>query len=469
MFKKYFSLNNLSTLLLYFSILAFTVAFNFSDNRSGGWYQQFLPNLNGASISDITFVDSLVGYAVTNNEAVNDTDYILKTTNGGNIWNIIRTDIQTFAGFNKIVFLNKDTGYTCGVSDNPKFSSLQNTTNGGLIWENINAPDPFFSIDDISVLNNDTIWIAVSSNPTGGVFKTTNGGTSWTRQLNLGSLNPENIYMFNKDIGFISKVNTGAPYTRKTTDGGQSWFVVVNNEGFTDINFIDSLTGWRAYGTMKKTTDGGLNWINQTLPITYFSQITKFSNVNNDTLWGVNGIISFPNDQARAIIYLTTNGGNNWGYQIPDTSIHIFQYFHTKFINRINGWAYGVNTGVHTKIGGDTTFYTGVQQLVSVIPEDFELKQNYPNPFNPRTVIRFSLKRKAKVRLIVYDIRGIEVQRLADGRYDAGEYEADFMGKFSSSGVYFYRLEVSLSDPMEEEDERSGKVFSDTKRMILLK
>ena len=201
MFKKYFNLNNLSTLLLYFSILAFTVAFNFSDNRSGGWYQQFLPNLNGASISDITFVDSLVGYAVTNNEAVNDTDYILKTTNGGNIWNIIRTDIQTFAGFNKIVFLNKDTGYTCGVSDNPKFSSLQNTTNGGLIWENINAPDPFFSIDDISVLNNDTIWIAVSSNPTGGVFKTTNGGTSWTRQLNLGSLNPENIYLFNKDIG----------------------------------------------------------------------------------------------------------------------------------------------------------------------------------------------------------------------------------------------------------------------------
>ena len=476
MFKKYFSLNNLSTLLLYFSILAFTVAFNFSDNRSGGWYQQFLPNLNGASISDITFVDSLVGYAVTNNEAVNDTDYILKTTNGGNIWNIIRTDIQTFAGFNKIVFLNKDTGYTCGVSDNPKFSSLQNTTNGGLIWENINAPDPFFSIDDISVLNNDTIWIAVSSNPTGGVFKTTNGGTSWTRQLNLGSLNPENIYMYNKDIGFISKVNTGAPYTRKTTDGGQSWFVVVNNEGFTDINFTDSLTGWKCYGeldSIKMTINGGLNWTKLLLPPTggFFnlSAIRKFSFINKDTIWGV-GARAGTSLGFRGLIYKSTNGGITWGYQMPDSlNINVGRYFFVDFVNKTNGWAYSTTTGVHTKIGGDTTFYTGVQQLVSVIPEDFELKQNYPNPFNPRTVIRFSLKKNTKVRLIVYDIRGIEVQRLADGRYDAGEYEADFMGKFSSSGVYFYRIEVSLSDPMEAEDERSGKIFSDTKRMILLK
>lgn len=98
---------------------------------------------------------------------------------------------------------------------------------------------------------------------------------------------------------------------------------------------------------------------------------------------------------------------------------------------------------------------------MSVIPGDFILKQNYPNPFNPRTVIRFSLKKNAFVKLIAYDIRGIEVQRMVYGRYNAGEYEVDFMGKYSSSGVYFYR--------MEAEDERSGEIFSDTKRMILLK
>jgi hypothetical protein len=86
MFKKYFNLNNLSTLLLYFSILAFTVAFNFSDNRSGGWYQQFLPNIGNRSIVDITFTDSLNGYSITSTSS--DTSYILKTTNGGDNWNV---------------------------------------------------------------------------------------------------------------------------------------------------------------------------------------------------------------------------------------------------------------------------------------------------------------------------------------------------------------------------------------------
>ena len=84
MFKKYFSLNNLSTLLLYFSILAFTVAFNFSDNRSGGWYQQFLPDLNGRIVSDIAFTDSLNGFATC--QISFNYNYILKTTNGGDNW-----------------------------------------------------------------------------------------------------------------------------------------------------------------------------------------------------------------------------------------------------------------------------------------------------------------------------------------------------------------------------------------------
>ena len=458
MFKKYFSLNNLSTLLLYFSILAFTVAFNFSDNRSGGWYQQFLPDIASRQISDIEFLDSLTGLAVANQPS--DTSYILKTTDGGDNWQII---YRKFYAMNRLQFLNLNTGYACG-------GYLYKTTDEGNNWSRLNTPS--VSTENMYVLNEDTIWFVNSDGLVGGVYRTTNGGTSWTRQLNLGTLNPENIYMYNKDIGFILKVNTGAPYTRKTTDGGQSWFVVVNNEGFTDMYFIDTLTGWRAYRTMKKSTDGGLNWVNQILPqggYINLSQVLKFSNINADTIWGVNGYVIFPNNQLRGIVYRTTNSGNNWFYQVPDTAMHASNYYFTKFITGNIGWAYTQLTGIHTKVGGDTTFYTSIQQLVSVIPEDFELKQNYPNPFNPRTVIRFSLKKNAKVRLIVYDIRGIEVQRLADGRYDAGEYEADFMGKFSSSGVYFYRLEVSLSDPMEAEDERSGKIFSDTKRMILIK
>ncbi|MBK9335025.1 MAG: hypothetical protein IPM96_22135 [Ignavibacteria bacterium] len=49
--------------------------------------------------------------------------------------------------------------------------------------------------------------------------------------------------MYNSRIGFIG-FNAGNPTIKKTTDGGFNWFTV-SNEGFTDIEFIDSLTGWK--------------------------------------------------------------------------------------------------------------------------------------------------------------------------------------------------------------------------------
>ena len=78
--KTLFSPDKAASLILYFSILTFIIAFNFSDNPTSGWYQQFLPDLHGGSIVDLTFTDSLTGYAVT---SVDDSSisYILKTSN----------------------------------------------------------------------------------------------------------------------------------------------------------------------------------------------------------------------------------------------------------------------------------------------------------------------------------------------------------------------------------------------------
>lgn len=112
--------------------------------------------------------------------------------------------------------------------------------------------------------------------------------------------------------------------------------------------------------------------------------------------------------------------------------------------------------------GGDTTFYLGIVQTSNTLPKEFVLKQNYPNPFNPRTVIPYKLKTAAFVRLIAYEVTGKETQIMVDQHQNAGEYEVDFIGKFArSSGVYFYRMEVF--------DNKSKLLFSETKKMILLK
>lgn len=333
-------------IIFYISILFFIIGFSFMDSPPpSGWYQQFMPDLGGAFITDITFTDSLTGYAVTSLRNTNDSSFILKTTNSGDNWSVIYSHTKAFV---KVKFINSSTGFTNA------FTKIFKTTDGGNSWSIINLPSIFG--DDMFVLNQDTIWLAMSESLTGGVYRTTNGGASWDRQINLGNSNPTNIYFFNSRIGFIG-VRTTTPYTRKTTDGGLSWSLI-NSDGFYDMYFIDSLKGWKAgnSGVMKKTTDGGLNWVNQQLPVTLASGIIKFTNVNKDTIWGTGGIVSFPNNQMRGILYRTTNGGNNWLYQIPDTTINVFEYSYIKFINKNNGWVSSTQKLIHTTTGGNDTF-----------------------------------------------------------------------------------------------------------------
>ena len=427
------------------SIIIFFISFNFKDTPPPfGWYQQFLPNLNGRNVTDVFFLDSLNGYAVTNSNGQYDTAFILKTTNGGDNWFLNYSRTAWYTGFNKIRFINLNTGFVCGVSVSGGPKGLTKTTNGGLNWFDLNTPDPYLVYADMSVLNADTIWLVASDSYSGGVFRTTNGGLSWTQQYSNGTENPNKIYMFNARIGFICNTLNGSGIKR-TTNSGINWSMVISNEWFDDICFIDSLTGWKLYGNnMYKTSNGGINWITQYLPSggNMLKQLIEFSNVNMDTIWCIGGAIIYSSSRIRGFLYRTTNGGNNWLFQIPDTTIHIPSYWNIKFVNKNIGWVYGVSSGIHTVTGGDTTFYTGVIQKSSEIPSQFILKQNHPNPFNPRTVIGYELKKAGDIKIKVYSITGSEVFTLVNQRQSAGVYEVDMPGIGLSSGVYFYRLVV---------------------------
>ncbi len=74
------------------------------------------------------------------------------------------------------------------------------------------------------------------------------------------------------------------------------------------------------------------------------------------------------------------------------------------------------------------------------LPDELVLKQNYPNPFNPVTTIAFELPESGHIQLIVYDVSGREVARLADQNLQAGTHTFDFDGSDLSSGMYIYRL-----------------------------
>ena len=75
-------------------------------------------------------------------------------------------------------------------------------------------------------------------------------------------------------------------------------------------------------------------------------------------------------------------------------------------------------------------------------PGQFVLSPAYPNPFNLSTMLRFSLPRSERAKLVAYDVTGRQVEMLADDVFGAGEHRVTFDGSHLTSGVYFVRLET---------------------------
>lgn len=79
-------------------------------------------------------------------------------------------------------------------------------------------------------------------------------------------------------------------------------------------------------------------------------------------------------------------------------------------------------------------------------PTVFELENAYPNPFFSSTTIKFSVPKDEKIRLEIYDIKGLLVNSLIDSDVmKAGIYEISWNGTNNSgnkvtSGIYFARL-----------------------------
>ena len=89
------------------------------------------------------------------------------------------------------------------------------------------------------------------------------------------------------------------------------------------------------------------------------------------------------------------------------------------------------------------------------IPKEYILHQNYPNPFNPSTNISFTLNKEEFVSIDIYDINGMHVISLFNGKKDIGTHLIKWGGRdknddLIAAGQYFYQLKtISSSDVMK--------------------
>lgn len=174
---------------------------------------------------------------------------VWKTVNGGTTWTPIFDDEAVYSiGDVTIDPSNPDviwvgTGENNGGRHIAFGDGVYKSTNGGKTWENMGLNDSE-RIGDIIVHPHDsnTVWVSVqgrlwSSGGERGVYKTTDGGKTWTNNLELdewtgvGSLaadptNPDKLYAaaWQRQRTIAALVNTGpgsALYT--SDDGGETW------------------------------------------------------------------------------------------------------------------------------------------------------------------------------------------------------------------------------------------------------
>lgn len=86
---------------------------------------------------------------------------------------------------------------------------------------------------------------------------------------------------------------------------------------------------------------------------------------------------------------------------------------------------------------------------------NLQLENNNPNPFNTETDIIFTLKNPARVKLVICNFLGKELEVLIDKVIENGNYNIKWNASEYPDGTYFYRI-------------ISGN-FSQTRKMYLIK
>lgn len=178
----------------------------------------------------------------------------------------------------------------------------------------------------------------------------------------------------------------------------------------------------------------------------------QYTHLNNRTMFFCDmnkGWIEGSTSSGNSNIRKTIDGGVLWVQQNQNGFGIINKLF---FLNNNIGWAVGYNGIIlKTTNGGTST----VEPIGSQVPDRFLIKQNFPNPFNAYTKFEIHIPEPTKVKIIVYDILGKEIEILVDDFIRAGIYNLTFNASNLKSGVYFYRL--------------ISNKFIGTKPMILVK
>lgn len=120
-------------------------------------------------------------------------------------------------------------------------NAVVRTTNGGATWQSVTGPAAGVTLNCVWMYNERT-WLVGTA--TGGFFYTLNEGTDWTAQtMPVTLVEVDEIEFFDEAIGYVAaRIGAADGIILRTTDGGQTWYVMPKGTGtIPDNDRINSL------------------------------------------------------------------------------------------------------------------------------------------------------------------------------------------------------------------------------------
>lgn len=294
------------------------------------WTEVNTPNFEIASDFAVLSPNKLIiiTYAVSYGK-------VLTTTDGGISWTT--QVLSTTEGFRSISFPNVTHGYIVG-----DLGIAFKTSDGGNSYSpmNLSVPSPSGSYS-VFFVNNLEGYAGGSY----GLKKTTNGGNTWTIISIPGLYTVKSIYFTDSLTGYVANYYNGLIY--RTTDGGTSFTTVgqscINNP--TDMIFINDSTGFITGGNntyscdYNYTTDYGMTWNDVQLPFAYNPVGIFAFDLSNIFLTCTSlGVIKTGASGTIASININTNKNNSAFSIFPNPSDGIFQIQSNENCNACNYW-----------------------------------------------------------------------------------------------------------------------------------
>lgn len=285
------------------------------------------------------FINSTKGFAAASDGK------IFYTSNAGATWAQSTLYPTSNRGFNDIYFFDSNNALALGTS-----FSVYKTDNGGISWTAKTTPSPavIFAPYGGIVFKDDSITGYCFCQ--GGTLKTVNGGETWTEHITkaerilsqLIKSGNELLYCSNSSYGIST--NNGLNFTTQnfyppwsaTSFTGQIVIAKLDQLENNDIYYV------RSRANIYKSINSGSTWTVKTFSKSMFD----FCFINNSTGW-ICG--------ASGYVYKTTNSGSTW---MPQTSsaLTTTTLFSIYFKNENEGIAMGASGVCIFTIDGGTTW-----------------------------------------------------------------------------------------------------------------